>query len=95
MSRQNRSQLVLGILLVVPVQTWVGALSFGRFSSNFLVFFPQFFSGHFNMGQLYREQGETGKAREHYEKARALCEAVGDKPHLQMVMKELEKLNGV
>jgi glucan biosynthesis protein C len=46
--------LLLGILLVVSIQTWLGALSFGRFSGSFFDFFPLFFSsGNFNMGHLW------------------------------------------
>jgi len=54
--RCNRLLLpfLLGTLLVVSVQTWLGALSFGRFSGSFFVFFPLFFSGgNFNMGHLW------------------------------------------
>jgi glucan biosynthesis protein C len=45
--------LLLGTLLVVSVQTWVGALAFGRFSGSFFAFFPLFFSGNFNWGHLW------------------------------------------
>lgn len=43
----------LGTLLVVSFQTWLGALSFGRFSGSFFAFFPLFFSEHFNWGHLW------------------------------------------
>jgi Acyltransferase family len=37
--------LLLGTLLVVSVQSWLRALSFGRFSGSFFAFFPLFFKG--------------------------------------------------
>ncbi len=37
--------LLLGTLLVVSVQSWLRALSFGRFSGGFFAFFPLFFNG--------------------------------------------------
>jgi len=37
--------LLLGTLLVVSIQSWLRALSFGRFSGSFLAFFPSFFNG--------------------------------------------------
>lgn len=45
--------LLFGTLLVVSVQTWLGAISFGRFSGSFLAFFPLFFSENFNWGHLW------------------------------------------
>jgi glucan biosynthesis protein C len=45
--------LLLGTLLVVSVQTWLGALAFGRFSGGFFAFFPLFVSRNFNWGQLW------------------------------------------
>lgn len=53
--RCNRLLLpfLLGTLLVVSVQTWLGALAFGRFSGSFFAFFPLFFSGNFNWGHLW------------------------------------------
>ncbi len=54
--RSNRLglSLVVGTLLVVTVITWLGALSFGRFSGSFFDFFPLFFSnGYFNLGHLW------------------------------------------
>jgi glucan biosynthesis protein C len=46
--------LLLGTLLVVSIQTWLGALSFGRFSGSFFAFFPLFFSsGNYNWGHLW------------------------------------------
>jgi glucan biosynthesis protein C len=45
--RCNRLLLPLVICtpLVISVQSWLGALSFGRFSGSFLAFFPHFFNG--------------------------------------------------
>ncbi len=37
--------LLLGTLLVVSVQSWLRALSFGTFSGGFLSFYPHFFNG--------------------------------------------------
>ncbi len=37
--------LLVCTLLVVSVQSWLRALSFGRFSGSFFAFFPQFFNG--------------------------------------------------
>jgi hypothetical protein len=53
--RSNRLglPLTLGTLLLVPVSTWLGALSFDRFSGSFFAFFPLFFSRYFNMGQFW------------------------------------------
>ncbi len=45
--------LTLCVLLVVPVQTWLGELSFGRFSGSFFAYFPSFFSKSFNLGQFW------------------------------------------
>lgn len=43
--------LLLGTLFVVSIQSWLRALSFGRFSGSFFAFFPLFFNG-INMGPL-------------------------------------------
>jgi glucan biosynthesis protein C len=54
--RSNRLLLPLLICtpLVISVQSWLGALSSGRFSGSFFAFFPLFFrSGYFSMGQLW------------------------------------------
>jgi len=45
--------LLIGTLLVVSFQTWLGALSFGKFSGSFFAFFPSFLTKYFNMGQLW------------------------------------------
>ncbi len=45
--------LTLCTLLIVPVQTWLGDLSFGRFSGSFFAYFPSFFSKSFNLGQFW------------------------------------------
>ena len=54
--------LLIGTLLVVSFQSWLGALSFGRFSGGFFAFFPSFFNGvytgpqsngNFNWGHLW------------------------------------------
>ncbi len=45
--------LLIGTLFVVSFQTWLGALSFGRFSGGFFAFFPSFFLGNFNWGHLW------------------------------------------
>lgn len=37
--------LLFGTVFVVSVQSWLRALSFGRFSGGFLAFFPSFFNG--------------------------------------------------
>lgn len=37
--------LLICIPLVISVQSWLGALSFGRFSGSFFAFFPTFFNG--------------------------------------------------
>jgi hypothetical protein len=37
--------LLLGTLLVVPIQSWLRALDFGRFEGGFLAFYPHFFNG--------------------------------------------------
>ncbi len=54
--RCNRLMLPLLICtpLVISVQTWLGALSFGKFSGSIFTFFPLFFrSGNFNLGHLW------------------------------------------
>jgi peptidoglycan/LPS O-acetylase OafA/YrhL len=53
--RSNRLLLpfLLGTLLVVSFQTWLGALSFGKFSGSFFAFFPLFFRENFNWGHLW------------------------------------------
>lgn len=54
--RCNRLLLPLLICtpLVISVQTWLGALSFGKFSGSIFTFFPLFFrSGNFNLGHLW------------------------------------------
>jgi glucans biosynthesis protein C len=54
--RCNRLLLPLLICtpLVISVQTWLGALSFGKFSRGFFAYFPLFFSsGNFNWGHLW------------------------------------------
>lgn len=54
--RCNRLLLPLLICtpLVISVQSWLGALSFGKFSGSFFAFFPLFFrSGNFNLGHLW------------------------------------------
>jgi glucans biosynthesis protein C len=45
--------LLICIPLVISVQTWLGALSFGRFTGGFFAFFPLFFGGYFNLGHLW------------------------------------------
>lgn len=54
--------LLLGTVLVVCVQSWLRALSFGKFSGSFFAFFPLFFngiytgpqsSGNFDWGHLW------------------------------------------
>jgi hypothetical protein len=37
--------LLVGIVLIVSVQSWLRALSFGKFSGSFFAFFPAFFNG--------------------------------------------------
>jgi glucan biosynthesis protein C len=37
--------LLFGTVFVVSVQSWLGALSFGKFSGSFFAFFPSFFNG--------------------------------------------------
>jgi glucans biosynthesis protein C len=44
---------LLGTLLVISFQTWLGALSFGKFSGSFFAFFPLFFGENFNWGHLW------------------------------------------
>lgn len=53
--RFNRLLLpfLLGTLLVVSFQTWLGALSFGKFTGSFFAFFPLFFTENFNWGHLW------------------------------------------
>jgi len=65
--RWNRLLLpfLLGMLLVVSFQSWLGALSFGNFSGSFFAFIPLFFTswnsnwgrpwylGNFNWGHLW------------------------------------------
>ncbi len=62
--RSNRLLLpfLIGTLLVVSFQSWLRALSFGRFSGGFFAFFPSFFNGiytgpqsngNFDWGQLW------------------------------------------
>jgi glucan biosynthesis protein C len=62
--RSNRLllPLLIGTLLVVSFQSWLRALSFGRFSGGFFAFFPSFFNGiytgpqsngNFDWGQLW------------------------------------------
>jgi len=45
--------LLVGTLLVVPFQSWLGALSFGRFSGGFPAFFPTFFARYFHYGHFW------------------------------------------
>jgi glucan biosynthesis protein C len=54
--------ILLSTLLIVSVQSWLRALSFGRFSGSFFAFFPLFFngiytgpqsSGNFDWGHLW------------------------------------------
>ncbi|HVP20057.1 MAG TPA: acyltransferase family protein [Spirochaetia bacterium] len=54
--------LLLGTLLVISIQSWLRALSFGRFSGGFFSFYPHFFQGinagpaskgNFDYGQLW------------------------------------------
>ncbi len=54
--------LLFGTVLVVSVQSWLRALSFGRFSGGFFAFFPSFFneihtgpqsSGNYDWGHLW------------------------------------------
>jgi tetratricopeptide (TPR) repeat protein len=47
---------------------------------------------YFNLGSLYREQGDVRQARVHYEKAKALYEMVGDAPHAQQAAQALREL---
>jgi glucans biosynthesis protein C len=35
----------IGILTVIPAQSWLRALCFGRFNGNFFAFYPHFFNG--------------------------------------------------
>jgi glucans biosynthesis protein C len=37
--------LLFGTLLVIPIQSWLRALAFGRFSGGLLAFYPRFFEG--------------------------------------------------
>lgn len=43
--------LLLGTVFVISIQSWLRALSFGRFSGSFFAFFPLFFNG-INMGPV-------------------------------------------
>jgi hypothetical protein len=54
--------LLLGTLCVISIQSWLRALSFGRFSGGFFSFYPHFFqgvnagpasTGNFDYGQLW------------------------------------------
>lgn len=54
--------LLLGTVMVVSVQSWLRAVSFGTYTGGFLAFFPSFFngpytgphgSGNFDVGQLW------------------------------------------
>lgn len=45
--------LLIGTLLVVSYQSWLGALSFGKFPGGFFAFFPSFFTKYFNYGQFW------------------------------------------
>jgi hypothetical protein len=54
--------LLIGTLAVISIQSWLRALSFGRFSGGFFSFYPRFFnginegprsSGNFDYGQLW------------------------------------------
>jgi len=47
---------------------------------------------YFNLGNLYRQQGDVAQARAHYEKAKALFEMVGDAPHAQQAAEALRWL---
>jgi glucan biosynthesis protein C len=53
--RSNRLllPLLVGTMTVIAFQSWLGALSFGRFSGGFLAFFPSFFTKYFNWGHLW------------------------------------------
>jgi hypothetical protein len=37
--------LLIGSVFVVSIQSWLGALSFGKFSGSFFAYFPTFFNG--------------------------------------------------
>lgn len=46
--------LLVGTLFVISIQTWLGDLSFGRFSGSFFAYFPQFFKwGTVNYGHFW------------------------------------------
>lgn len=45
--------LLIGTLLVVPFQSWLGALSFGRFSGSFPAFLPSFFTRYLEYGHFW------------------------------------------
>ncbi|TEU16492.1 MAG: tetratricopeptide repeat protein, partial [Anaerolineales bacterium] len=47
---------------------------------------------YFNLGNLYREQGDVAQARAHYEKAKALFEMVGDARNAQRAAQALRRL---
>lgn len=53
--RSNRLllPLLVGTLTVISFQSWLGALSFGRFSGGFFAFFPSFLTRNFNWGHLW------------------------------------------
>ncbi len=45
--------LLVGTLLVVSFQAWLGALSFGEFSGSFFAFFPSFLTQYFHYGHFW------------------------------------------
>ena len=47
---------------------------------------------YFNLGGLYRKQGDREQARSHYEKAKALFEMVGDAQRAQKAANALRNL---
>lgn len=61
LERINRllTPLLIGIIFVVSIQTWLGALSFGTFTDGYFSFFPVFINifrpnnSFFNWGQLW------------------------------------------
>jgi hypothetical protein len=44
--------LLFGTIFVVSIQSWLGALAFGRFSGSYFAFFPSFF-GNIDWGHLW------------------------------------------
>jgi glucan biosynthesis protein C len=52
-ARRLTLPLLFGTTLVIPIQSWLGALDFRTWKGNLLAFYPRFFASHFEWGHLW------------------------------------------